>query len=161
MPRPCGICAHPDRVSMESAVQSGASIRGTAKRFAVGHDALRHHLAVHVARAATNVAPSGKSESGQMSDFEGIAGIVQRLEFEAKGATGREFRDIARELRLAYADVVKSGAGSTNDTATASALADQAEELARLVLDVLDPYPDAADALASAIRSRYPPGGPS
>lgn len=55
MPRLCTICAHPQRVEMESAVLGGKSIRSAAKAAGICWSALqRHlkHLPVAIARAA-------------------------------------------------------------------------------------------------------------
>jgi len=50
VPRVCTLCSHKDRLKIDSALVSRASIRGISRNFAVSEDALCRHKA-HVGQA--------------------------------------------------------------------------------------------------------------
>jgi hypothetical protein len=48
MPQHCKICHHPDRVTIEESLRSGASYRVLALRFSVSKDSLARHRQTHL-----------------------------------------------------------------------------------------------------------------
>jgi len=48
----CQGCNHPERVRIERLLAAGASITGTARKFAIDHHALRRHWINHVSAEA-------------------------------------------------------------------------------------------------------------
>jgi hypothetical protein len=43
MPRPCSICAHPNRAVIDAALESGQSLRAVARQFAVSKSSVERH----------------------------------------------------------------------------------------------------------------------
>lgn len=59
----CQVCAHPDRVRVETLAVAGASTAAVARKFAVSYDAVRRHMRRHVSperRALLVAGPTGK-----------------------------------------------------------------------------------------------------
>src|SRR5688500_1880811 len=62
MPRPCSVCAHPERDAIDKALVAGVANRRIAAQYAVSEQAIRRHRAEHLpeklakAEAATEVA---------------------------------------------------------------------------------------------------------
>ena len=48
MPRPCTICSHTERGSIEESLRAGQPFRAIASRFGVGRMALHRHAAKHL-----------------------------------------------------------------------------------------------------------------
>src|SRR5215472_3344643 len=61
----CQGCNHPERVRVERLLAAGASIKGTARKYAIDHHALRRHWINHVSAEARAAYIAG---SGFMRD---------------------------------------------------------------------------------------------
>jgi len=87
MPRPCSVCAHPQRVSLEAAVLAGSSIRATAKTAeGVSPYALRRHLQ-HVASVVAQRLEAKETQTQAASSLKGrVEEIIGDMRRVAKAA---------------------------------------------------------------------------
>ena len=58
MPRPCAICTHPDRSTIEAAMATGDSYREIASRFELSKSAVARHAANHLQHEGQLPAPA-------------------------------------------------------------------------------------------------------
>ncbi len=78
----CGICAHPDRVRIETLAVSGASTAAVARKFAVSYDAVRRHVRRHVSperRTLLVAGPAAKLEELALRGADESESILEHL----------------------------------------------------------------------------------
>ena len=154
MPRPCSICAHPDRAAIDRALVAGEPFRGIARTYRVSEDAVARHRESH---------------------------LPEKLAKAEAAAEVAEATDLLREVRAlrskAYALLLKAEAAGDIRTALAGVreargclelLAELEGELDRrptinllvapewlmvrsAMLDALRPFPDARTAVANRL----------
>ena len=88
----CGICLHPERGRLDFLVCSGAGVQPTAKKFGVSYDALRNHVAKHIAqsyRDAVRLGPLQSEEQLRRLVAESGAGVIENLKAIYSGLASR------------------------------------------------------------------------
>lgn len=166
----CSICAHPDRVRIETLAISGAADAVVARKFAVSYYALRRHLKKHVSpeRKALLVAgPSAKMEElalrgadvneGVLEYFVALRSVLfSRLAAAAEAGddngvavlSGRAIEVLRHLGRLA--GVLTEG--STYNVTNNFLIHPMFVELQAMLLQELRAYPEARQAVISGLR---------
>src|SRR5262252_6525608 len=166
----CQGCNHPERVRIERLLAAGASIKGTARKFAIDHHALRRHWINHVPAEARAAYIAG---SGVMRDqLEAVVAdesvalidhyrIVRGGLYKSFGAAS-EIGDCHAVALLAgrLPENLRDCGRLTGELQQGPLLniqnnvlvtPDYAKTIARIVIAVA-PYPEAREAVIAALR---------
>ncbi len=94
MPRTCSVCAHPERVAIETALLENAPLRDIARQFSVSKDAVARHKESHItARLASAHAAQEATDAGTIMDrLRALNAEVTDLLQIAKTARNHELR---------------------------------------------------------------------
>jgi transposase-like protein len=159
MTRPCSVCRHPDRDSIDRALVDGQdSYRDIARHFAVSKDALhRHKEGGHIARALVEA-----KEAGEVARADTLLDQVKTLTARAHGIL--ETAERAGDLRVALGAIreargclellarvmgeIQSGSGSVTVNISGSR---EWIAIKETIVRTLAPYPDARDAVVLAL----------
>jgi len=154
MPPKCTICHHSEREAIDRALVSGETLRDIAQRFAVSRDALQRHkahipTAVAAAHEAGEVAEADRLLSTVRDLLQAAIGTITQAEaggdLRTKLAAIREARETAKLLLEVYGEL------QTQPTFNII-MAPEWVEVRTVVLQALDPYPDARLAVAGALK---------
>jgi DNA-binding transcriptional ArsR family regulator len=158
MPRPCSICAHPDRLAIERELLAAVSFRSLADRYGVSLAALSRHVNAHMPRSLARA--QALREEGEVASAEALLAEVCSLRDRALGILDlaelqgdpRTALMALRELRATLeliGRLVGQLASGVSVTITSSS---EWLELRGRILEALAPFPDARLALAQAIE---------
>lgn len=154
MARPCTICRHPDREVIDSQIVQGGSLRGIARHFAVGDDAITRHAKSHIApmlvkaQAIVEVTQADSLLDGMRSLQSKTLAMLDsaqtakdlRTALMAVGEARRNFDLLARLL------------GELDERPQINILVSpEWQQLRGVILQALAPYPEARTALASVL----------
>lgn len=156
MPRPCTVCAHPDRDAIDRALVAGEPNRRIAARRAVSEQAVRRHkddhLPAHLARA--HAADAEADADDLLARLRSLNRETADVLREAKGAKDHELR--LKAIARAEKQIELEGRllGELRDGATVNVLVAPEWVAARAaLLDALRPYPEARVAVAEALAA--------
>jgi hypothetical protein len=176
----CSICAHPDRARIEALRCAGASLDNVAGKFQISRDSLhRHFHNGHVTEdaRAQYLADVPIAELAQLAASEGTS-VLQYLSL-VRSVLMQEFQ-LASQAHAHHA--ASALAGRLNETLKLiGTLSGEMSELARItingnvnvmnhpqiatlqarILEALEPFPSAAQAVVSALRSFDTEGTPA
>lgn len=155
MPRTCTACGHPQRPAIDAALLAGEPFRHIAERFGTSATALtrhkRDHIPAHVATA---------KDADQVAGADDLLAQVRSLQRKAldllvKAEAVGDYRTALAGVREARACVELllevegelDRRGVTNIT-----ISPQWIELRMVILAALEPYPEAAQAVAGGLR---------
>ncbi len=156
MPRRCSICTHPEQAKIDSALLAGEPFRHIAKRYGTSTGALLRHKADHLPEALVQA-----HEVRQVAEADRLLEELRSLQADAKRIAQKAERAdsysaavsaIREQSRII--ELLLKVAGELSE-ASVSIHVDQAWiDLRAVILDVLDPYPEARLALAEALDAR-------
>jgi len=155
MGRTCTICSHAAREDIDSALVRRTPYRDIARRFGVSTDALSRHLNDHLA----DYVQQALSEYGVgkgVKVLDKLTATLARLDgfldkAEGKG-DAREFVAVAAELRKELELLAKLQGDLAQEGTTNIYLNQEYIEARTLIVQALEPYPDARDAVVSALE---------
>ena len=154
MPRVCTICTHPQRDEIDQAILAGQPLRRIAPRYGVTETSLRRHRDNHLAKALEKA-----RETAEALRAERLAEFVLFLRNEALSV----YREARKAKRLGIA--LQALAEARESTAVLARLVGEIgerveitlvesrewAEMRRLILETLDPFPEARTVLAAAL----------
>ena len=158
MARTCTVCSHPEKEEIDRLLVRGDSIAGIARDFAVSEDALKRHFDNHVPKTLA-ASPSAKEITDAdklLSEIEEVKNRALRLLDKAENAQDtrvygppslylKEFREYVRLM----AELSGKLAAQPQITIINHP---QWIELRTVIIEALDPYPDAKAAVVRAIH---------
>lgn len=170
MAQTCTVCRHDRREEIDIDVTRGLPLREIAQAYGVDHRAVDRHKKNHLSPAliATKKAQGGAHHRSLLERLESLAerceGYLDDAEREYGEAapSNRDMRLIlaaARELRGAL-EVYGKATGELNDRPTTVVNVNTDPMIAQLqaiILGALEPYPEAAQAVAAALVSGHVP----
>jgi hypothetical protein len=151
--RPCSVCGHPDRDVVDAAIVGRAPFRRLAVLHGLTETSVRRHASTHL--PATLALATAAAEVGRAD--------VLLAQAEALRTDALELLDEARErgdLRVAVAAIGQARgvlellarlAGELSDTTVNVVVSAEWTELRTVVVQTLDPWPEARTALAVAL----------
>ena len=153
----CTVCSHPDREAVDQAIVLGRSNRAVARQYGLSKDSVARHRASHVSSALRAVA-SEREQAGARSAldrleelFDAASRILNAAQAEGKAALSLQ---AVRELR-GLTEVIARVTGELDDRAQVNVVnvSTSPEWLATraAMLEVLQGYPDAAQAVAARL----------
>lgn len=144
----CTVCRHPDVAQIDALLRNGESHRMVATKWhgqLTRHAIDRHAANGHVAAEA----PGAETAPNPANGDNDLDSLITHLEAQLKQQPGRA--DLARELRIAYADrakmrgpvVVDDGRPTWEEVRAAEAV----------LMTALEPFVEARKAAADALRA--------
>ncbi|GJD40860.1 hypothetical protein OICFNHDK_3336 [Methylobacterium bullatum] len=119
MPRPCLICAHPNRAAIDAALTAGASLDEVLATFQLpSRSSLQRHRAGHLGREVTFHFPPTAAPTVQGPGTPSTGGVVsseaalEQLFARANADTGRTLQDYARLLVDGLAHIYAASAAA-------------------------------------------------
>ncbi|MBM3189371.1 MAG: hypothetical protein FJZ90_11695 [Chloroflexi bacterium] len=157
MSRKCSICAHQQRQAIDETLVAGtASLREIASLFAVSQSAVRRHKTRHL--PVTLAAAEAAAEAVVRSDD--LLGKVAQLEADAhrikkKAEESQDYRTALQGVRelVRIVELLARLRGELDERAQVNILVVSPEwlSLRARILQTLEPYPEARNALAVAL----------
>lgn len=155
MTRVCTICSHAAREEIDSALVRRTPYRAIALRYSVSKDALSRHLNDHLA----DYVQQALSEYGVgkgVKVLDKLTATLARLDSFLDEAEGnhdaREFVMVAGELRKELELLAKLQGDLQQEGTTNIYLNQEYIEARTLIVQALEPYPDARDAVVGALE---------
>jgi len=156
MPRTCTICSHPERPEIDRELASESTPnRRIAARYGVSEQAIRRHRTEHLPAHLSTA-----HEAGQVAEAGSLLDQVRSLQRKAlsllEAAEGMgDYRTALAGVREARAclELLLETEGELDRRNVVNVLiAPQWIELRAVVIDALQPYPDARQAVAQALE---------
>jgi hypothetical protein len=157
MGRSCSICTHPNRVEIDEAIAAGTGFRSIARSFrGISADSIGRHAVSHLPIAVIAAAEIVETERA----FD-LIGKVHRYITHAESiladaeSTGKPTLALAAlDRALTCVGVLAKLTGEIDDRTTVNVLAASPEfvQLQTAILTALRPFPDALEAVKSALR---------
>lgn len=156
MPRPCTICTHPTRAAIDQALVGGESAPKLAAKYRVSDDALTRHRA-HIPPALAKA--QGVAETRQALDvvvqLRAINAATLAILKAARDADDHKLALLAIDRVQRQIELQARLLGELDDRPQINILVNpQWIELRATILQALQPYPEARDALAEALHGR-------
>lgn len=157
MSRKCTVCSHPERERIDEALVSGGVIRNIAERFSLSSQALLRHRDSHL---AAHLLTSHKAAEVLRADvlIERVEGLVTSGEALIEHGQGGDVVSVnawaagIREARLCL-ELLAKLRGQLSDGLTINIASDAGWIALRAqILDALEPYPEAKQALAGVLH---------
>lgn len=173
MARRCSICDHPKRDIIDQALVSNAVLRGITREYGVSEDALTRHKKSHIpellSRAqeiqdnkAVMVAEVARAkeamETGQANNLlQQVKDLINRTDgIYEKAEEAGDLRTALTAIRESRGNLELLGKliGELQDSGVTVNIYNNPEwmELRALILNVLEPYSEAKEALADALN---------
>lgn len=156
MPRHCTVCGHPQRDFIDNLLLKGDSIRVIAGQFSLSSSSLQRHKADHLngtlakAKEAQEVT-QGDNLLDQVRDLQKKA-----LSILAKAEAAKDYRAATGAIREARSclELLAKLLGELNDRPQINILiAPEWLSLRTVILEALQPYPDAMFSVSRALES--------
>jgi len=154
MPRKCTVCEHEKVEEINKALVEGASIRFIAKQFSISHQALQRHKR-HILTTLTKA-----QEAQEVAKADNLLAQVAGLRDKALSilATAEQAGDLRTALQgikeaRGCLELLAKLQGELQERTTVNVLINpQWLSLRTVILQALEPYPAARQALAQALR---------
>ena len=158
MARTCTVCSHPEKEEIARLLVRGDSIAGIARDFAVSEDALKRHFDNHVPKTLA-ASPSAKEITDAdklLSEIEEVKNRALRLLDKAENAQDTRVYGPPSQYLKEFREYVRLMAELSGKLAAQPQITiinhPQWIELRTVIIEALDPYPDAKAAVVRAIR---------
>ena len=158
MARTCTVCSHPEKEEIDRLLVRGDSIAGIARDFAVSEDALKRHFDNHVPKTLA-ASPSAKEITDVdkfLSEIEEVKNRALRLLDKAENAQDTRVYGPPSQYLKEFREYVRLMAELSGKLAAQPQITiinhPQWIELRTVIIEALDPYPDAKAAVVRAIR---------
>ena len=155
MPKPCPVCIHPERQSIERAILASENLREVAKRFALSYWATDRHKRGHI--------PAGLLKAQQIREVargDSLLEQVKSLQDKALGLLGKA--EATGDLRTALQGVreakgclellAKLQGDLSQEGCFNVVLSPSWVSLRTIILQVLESYPEAKLRIAQALN---------
>jgi hypothetical protein len=155
MPRVCTICTHPQRPEIDRALVEGATYRTIADRYGLSETALKRHkadhLPAHVAKAR---------DAAEVADADDLLQQIRALRNKAisiltKAEQAGDYRTALMGIREARGcvETLMEVEGELDRRGVVNIVINPAwVEIRTVILSALQPYPDAAQAVARRLQ---------
>jgi hypothetical protein len=156
MPRPCTVCQHEDRATIDKRLVAGAAIAALSRETGLSEDALARHQAAHVPLKLVKAA-----EVEEVAEAGDLLSQVRYLQTRAMGiltkaeASG-DLRTALQAIREARAnlELLAKLLGQLQQEGTVNVLiAPEWLQVRAHMLTALAPYPEARCALAASLAT--------
>ena len=158
MARTCTVCSHPEKEEIDRLLVRGDSIAGIARDFAVSEDALKRHFDNHVPKTLA-ASPSAKEITDAdklLFEIEEVKNRALRLLDKAENAQDTRVYGPPSQYLKEFREYVRLMAELSGKLAAQPQITiinhPQWIELRTVIIEALDPYPDAKAAVVHAIR---------
>ncbi len=158
MARTCTVCSHPEKEEIDRLLVRGDSIAGIARDFAVSEDALKRHFDNHVPKTLA-ASPSAKEITDAdklLFEIEEVKNRALRLLDKAENAQDTRVYGPPSQYLKEFREYVRLMAELSGKLAAQPQITiinhPQWIELRTVIIEALDPYPDAKAAVVRAIR---------
>jgi len=150
--RPCSICSHPARETIDSALVRRTSYRNIAQRFSVSETALSRHLNDHLAEYVQKALTEYGLQKG-VRVLSKLLGVIEKLDTYLENAEdSREFVVVAAELRKELELVAKLEGELAVEGTTTLIANPQWLQVKNVIVESLGPFPVARQAVLEAIK---------
>lgn len=159
MVRRCTACGHPDRDQIDQVIVSGAPLRRIAADFGLSETALRRHAAEHVpAKLRLAAAANEATEAGRLL-AELVSLKSRALSLLSEAERSGDLAASARLIREARATIevlleVRGAIDRTPQLTLNLSVSAEWIELRQVILTTLDHYPEAQQAIVTALSAR-------
>lgn len=156
MPPPCRVCSHPQHELIDEALAAGMSNREAAKRYDLHKDSLARHRANHLSAAVQALPVAAAEDAGTaLARLEHLFLRVERVLTAAeRSGNVKETIAASRELRQ-VTEVVAKIRGELDERTQVQVLNVSTDPqwlaVRAALLDALQPYPEAASAVAGRL----------
>lgn len=171
MGQTCTVCRHERREEIEIDVTRGVPLRDIASAYGLGHMSVQRHRDNHLSPAliATEKALVAGGRKSLMERLEALAERCEGYLADAENPTDGHGTPSDRDMRLVLAAVRElrgvlelwgKATGELNDRPTTVVNVNTDPQVAKLraiILAALEPYPEAAQAVAAALVSGHVP----
>jgi transposase-like protein len=158
MARTCTVCSHPEKEEIDRLLVRGDSIAGIARDFAVSEDALKRHFDNHVPKTLA-ASPSAKEITDAdklLFEIEEVKNRALRLLDKAENAQDTRVYGPPSQYLKEFREYVRLMAELSGKLAAQPQITiinhPQWIELRTVIIEALDPYPDAKAAVVRAIH---------
>jgi hypothetical protein len=156
LPKPCSVCTHPARETIDSAIVRRVPYRNLKKRFGVSEAALSRHLNEHLAEYVQNALSEYGKEKG-VKVLAKLTSLVERLERFLDNAEamedGAEFRANAAELRKQLELISKLQGDLQQEGVSNIHLNPQWLQIEAIIVTALEGYPEARESVVNALKA--------
>lgn len=157
MGRLCSICSSPDRAAIDQAIAAGTGFRGIARSFrGVTADSIGRHAVSHLPIAVMAAAEIVETERAidLIGKVRGYIANAESILADAEAVGKPALALAALDRALACINVLAKLTGDIDDRMTVNVLAASPEfvQLQSAILTALRPFPDALEAVKSALR---------
>jgi len=151
IPRTCTICSHPARETIDSALIRRTPYRNIAQRFSVSETALSRHLNDHLAEYVQQALSHYGLQKG-VKVLARLSGVIEKLEAYLENAEdSKEFVVVAAEFRKELELIAKLQGELAQEGTTTIITNPEYVEVRTLIVQALEPYPDAREAVVRAL----------
>lgn len=154
--RPCSVCVHPARSSIDSALIRRVSYRHLAGRYSLSESAISRHLNDHVAEYVQKALSEYGDDKG-VKVLAKLSSMIDRLNaFLDKAEADEnalEFRAVASEWRKQLELIAKLQGELAQESTVTIINNPEWVELRTVIVGALDAHPDARESVLRAIRS--------
>ena len=155
MPRICSVCTHKDRAGIDSALLASKPYRTVARRYGASDSAVFRHKAEHLPSSllkAQKVEEVARADTllGQVRDYQDRVDTIT-----TKAENAGDYRTALGGLREArgYLELLAKLVGDLDESPTINIVQDPTfVQFNALVVDALQPYPEARRAVLTALR---------
>lgn len=156
MPRHCSVCDHPQRDNIDSLLLKGDSFRNIAEQFSISLGALHRHKSDHIDE---NLARAKEAQEAAQADS--LLDQVRDLQMKAlnilsKAEANKDYRAATGAIREARGclELLAKLLGELNERPQINILiAPEWLSLRTVILEALEPYPDARTSVGKALES--------
>jgi hypothetical protein len=179
---PCTVCVHSDRSRIEATRCAGASLDSVAAKFSISRDALHRHMHAHVDADQRSQYMAGVpiAELAQLAASEGVSVLsylslvrsilMQQFQLcasvnNANGVAvlGGRLNEILRSIGTISGEMSEVAARSVTFNGSTINITNHPEiaTLQAKILEALEPFPSAAQAVVAALRAFDAASAPS
>jgi hypothetical protein len=156
MPRHCTVCNHPQRDSIEELLLKGDSIRVIAGQFSLSYSSLQRHMSEHISEIMIQA-----KEAKEVTQADTLLDQVKHLQNKAlnilsKAEAAKDYRAATGAIKEARGclELLAKLLGELNEGQTVNVLiAPEWLSLRNVILEALEPYPQARISVATARRA--------
>jgi len=160
MPRPCTVCSHKDVDEINRLLLCSDSYRDIARQFGLSKDAVARHKESHIAgllSKSTELKAEVESTQGTQTLAEVRELKARALEIldEAQGAGDLKTALLGIREARSCLELYMKAEGQIKDSPQITIITNpEWMELRTVIIQALDPFPQAKEAVAHAIRGR-------
>jgi hypothetical protein len=153
--RPCSVCVHPARSSIDSALIRRVSYRHLAGRYSLSESAISRHLNDHVAEYVQKALSQYGDDKG-VKVLAKLSSMIDRLDAfldKAEGAgDALEFRAVAAEWRKQLELIAKLQGELAQEGTVTIINNPEWVELRTAILVALEPHPEVRESVLGALE---------